>query len=225
MSSDFRDRLHPRWYIRCVLLLVAFLHTRHQVSFRACGLILICLNFIFVGLPGDLVGPTKMPRTLKTVFSRLGLKDDRFTEHVVCYMCQRLFDRGVQADTLCSGCGTDLFRPPDRQLFQSIVSAVTRKPSEPNRRPHMVAPIQLLSDGLRDLFERPGMLPAMNLWKARPCVPGESKTIHDGEVWKTIKGVDGESFFFGSGCEDEIRVGVTFSLDWCVLYFFLFVAF
>ncbi|KAJ6540384.1 hypothetical protein B0H19DRAFT_1077796 [Mycena capillaripes] len=54
----------------------------------------------------------------------------------------------------------------------------------------------------------------MNLWKARPRVRGESKTIQDGKVWNTIKGVDGEKFFFRPGCEDEIRVGVTFSLGW-----------
>jgi hypothetical protein len=47
-------KLHPQWHVRFVLLLVAFLHTRHHVSFKACGLILLCLNFIFSALPGIL---------------------------------------------------------------------------------------------------------------------------------------------------------------------------
>lgn len=195
------------------MLLVAFLHTRHQVSYAACGLILTCLNLIFVGLSGALVQP--MPVTLKTVFSRLGLKDDRFTQHIICYNCHRLFDRGIHFDTLCSDCGTELFRPATQHLFQSVVSAITGGTSSvPPRQPHLVAPIQLLSDGLRDLFERPGMIPAVNLWKVRPQVEGESKAIQDGEVWQTIKGVDGTRFFFGGSSELEIRLGVTFSLDW-----------
>ncbi|KAJ7213906.1 hypothetical protein GGX14DRAFT_392681 [Mycena pura] len=95
------------------------------VSFRACDLILVCLNFLFLCLFGKLVGAEKMPTTLKTVFARLGLANDRFA-------------------------------PP----FLA------------NQRPF------------------------------------------DGEVWKTVKGGDGKRFFFGRNSQKEIRVGVTFSLDW-----------
>lgn len=213
-----RARLHPHWYIRCVLLLVAFLHTRHQVSFHACGLILICLNFIFLNLPGALMDPEQaMPVTLKTVFSRLGLKDDRFTQHILCYQCHRIFARDIPSDTLCPDCNIALFLPATRQLFESVVSAMTGSTArEPTRKPHLVAPIQVLSDGLRDFFDRPGMIAAVNLWKSRPTSPGELNTIQDGKVWQDIKGPDGRSFFFGRSGENEIRLGTTFSLDWFV---------
>ncbi|KAJ7720064.1 hypothetical protein B0H14DRAFT_3521066 [Mycena olivaceomarginata] len=36
----------------------------------------------------------------------------------------------------------------------------------------------------------------------------------DAEVWKALRGHDGELFFFGSSAEEELRLGVTFSLDW-----------
>jgi hypothetical protein len=198
-----------------VLLLVALLHTRHQVSFRACGLILICLNFVFAALPGDLLGPEPMPSTLKTVFSRLGLKNDRFREYIVCYQCHKLFNGDVETNMLCPGCGAGLFRPATEQLFESIASNITGT-TLPKRKPHLVAPIQVLSEGLREFFERPGMAPAMNLWKVRPQVAGECRTIQDGKIWNTIKGADGHRFFFGPGNEKEIRLGVTFSLDWYV---------
>ncbi|KAJ7779374.1 hypothetical protein DFH07DRAFT_730185, partial [Mycena maculata] len=206
---------HQHWYIRCVIILVAFLHTRHQVSFRACGLLLTCLSFIFLRLPGHLLTPEHpMPRTLKTVFSNLGLQNDKFTQHIVCHQCHRLFDRRIPSDTLCPDCNIALFQPATRQLFQSVISTIAETPAfEPTQKPHLVAPIQLLSDGLREFFQRPGMVAAVNSWKVRPQVRRESRTIHDGEVWKNIKGHDGQKFFFGRSSEREIRIGTTFSLD------------
>lgn len=208
-----QQQLHERWHVRCVLLLVALLHTQYRVSFRACGLILAGLNHIFTAL--HLIGSEKMPVTLPTVFARLGLKDDRFTLYLACYQCHQLFDRNLPFDTLCPECQIALFQPARRQLFESVVSTTTGG-STPDRKPHLVAPIQLLSDGLRDFFQRPGMVPAVNLWKRRPHTPGESRTIQDGHVWSTIKGSDGQSFFYGESSENEIRIGTTFGLDWYV---------
>jgi hypothetical protein len=63
----------------------------------------------------------------------------------------------------------------------------------------MVAPIQKLFDGLRDFFERPGMIAAVNQWKVRPGVFGEARTIQDGQVWNALKDKDGERLFFWPG--------------------------
>ncbi|KAJ7811475.1 hypothetical protein B0H14DRAFT_2859969 [Mycena olivaceomarginata] len=69
-----RDSLHPNWFIRCIIYMAAFLHTKHHVTFRACALILVCLAFIFSSVAGNLVGTVGMPRTLKTVFAKLDIK-------------------------------------------------------------------------------------------------------------------------------------------------------
>ncbi|KAJ6532812.1 hypothetical protein B0H10DRAFT_1972920 [Mycena sp. CBHHK59/15] len=211
-----RARLHQHWYIRCVLILVAFLHTRHQVSFRACGLILTCLNFMFLKLPGDLLHPTDpMPVTLKTVFSRLGLQGDRFTSQILCYQCHRHFERDTPSDALCPDCETELFQPATRQLFQSVLTSITGTSApEPARRPYLVSPVQLLSDSIREFFQRPGMVGAVNAWKIRPRTPGESRSIQDGKVWRNIKGHDGQSFFHGDSSKTEIRLGTMIGLDW-----------
>jgi hypothetical protein len=78
----------------------------------------------------------------------------------------------------------------------------------------MVSPIQLLSAGLHDFFKRPGMVEAVNSWKTRPRVEGELNCMQDGKVWKTIKDGKGQPFFFAPEAADEIRLGVSFSLDW-----------
>ncbi|KAJ7312546.1 hypothetical protein DFH08DRAFT_821987 [Mycena albidolilacea] len=112
-------------------------------------------------------------------------------------------------------CELELFHPATRQLFQRVISTVTGNPPPPSvRKPKLVAPVQLLSDGLRDFFRRPGMITAVNLWKSRESTPGESRTIQDGRVWKTIKGHDKQSFFYSESSKREIRIGTTFSLDW-----------
>ncbi|KAJ7130472.1 hypothetical protein C8R44DRAFT_731992 [Mycena epipterygia] len=90
------------------------------------------------------------------------------------------------------------------------------------RKPQMVSPIQLLSMGLHDFFKRPGMVSAVESWRTRTPVEGELNCIQDGGVWKEIKGAGGDSFFFGPGSEEEIRLGVSFSSDWYVPIVILF---
>ncbi|KAK7002062.1 hypothetical protein R3P38DRAFT_2795073 [Favolaschia claudopus] len=82
-----------------------------------------------------------------------------------------------------------------------------------NRTAHLVQPIQLLSDALRELLTRPGMVDAVNAWKRRPIVAGELKSIHDANVWKTIQGPDGTSFFFGEDQTHAANCPPFFLLD------------
>jgi hypothetical protein len=81
-SATNRDNIHPKWYIRAIMYMVAFLHTRHRVTFAASGVILLCLGFIFSSLSGNVTGGITVPHTLQTVFSRLEIKD-RFTVHPI----------------------------------------------------------------------------------------------------------------------------------------------
>lgn len=216
-----QNDLHPAWYVRGIIYLVAFLHTRHHVTFRACALILSCLNYILTALPGNLLGAARMPLTLKTVFGRLGAAD-RFNIHPVCYQCHRVFAPGVAFNTFCPACDLELFRPATRRLFDALdddqptvfESADNEQPVGVTREPHMVAPLQSLSIALTEFFTRPGMVAAVNAWKTRTTVQGELKSMQDGEVWRTLRGHDGDSFFFGPSAKEELRLGVTFSLDW-----------
>jgi hypothetical protein len=219
-SDDELRSIHERAYIRCLIILVAFLHTKHHTSFRACALILMALNFILTTLPGNLLGGDRMPGTLTTVFSRLQLRD-RFKVHPICYLCHRIFS-GEESSDLCPDCEEEVYRPRTRQLFKQLFGTELIGDGDeddnlgyhPKRTPHVVQPIQLLSTGLRDFFTRPGMVHAINAWKTRVIVPGELKSIQDGNVWKTIEGPDGNAFFSDDEDDDEIRLGVTLSLDW-----------
>jgi hypothetical protein len=212
-------------YVLCASLLVIFLHAKHHLSFRACSIILIALGLLLSALPGDILGGAKLPRTLTTAFARFDIAD-RFKVHPICYICHKIFEPGIPSDTKCPNCDSDIFRPKTRKLFRRIFESPLGDPVAADQEdedfipapaegePHVVAPLQLLSEGLKQLFARPGIVPAVEEWKAREQVPEELKSMQDAEVWKTIKGPDNKSFFFGGECEQEIRLGVTFSLDW-----------
>ncbi|KAJ7245548.1 hypothetical protein C8J57DRAFT_1725232 [Mycena rebaudengoi] len=160
-------------YLLCLALLIAFLHTRHHVSFRACSIILPALSMIFSTLPSNTLGGETFPRTLTTIFSRFNLKD-RFTEYPICYLCHRIFEQSVGPDTLCPDCECRTFRPKTRSLFQRLFQSesepviqidsdedIVGVPEE--GQPYVVAPLQPLSDALQHLFERPGNVSAGSL--------------------------------------------------------------
>ncbi|KAJ7244231.1 hypothetical protein C8J57DRAFT_1680996 [Mycena rebaudengoi] len=160
-------------YLLCLALLIAFLHTRHHVSFRACSIILLALSMIFSTLPSNTLGGETFPRTLTTIFSRFNLKD-RFTEYPICYLCHRIFEQSVGPDTLCPDCECRTFRPKTHSLFQRLFQSesepviqidsdedIVGVPEE--GQPYVVAPLQPLSDALQHLFERPGNVSAGRL--------------------------------------------------------------
>ncbi|KAJ7710866.1 hypothetical protein B0H17DRAFT_5806 [Mycena rosella] len=176
--------------------------------------------FIFA-LAGNLVGAVAMPRTLKTIFARLNIKD-RFVVRPICFKCHRIFEADVGPHTFCPDCDEEIFGAPDRDEvdneddnIDSIFEEQDPKSSVwGKRKPYMVAPIQLLSTGSRSFFKRPGMDSAVNAWKKGKPGDGELNCMQDAEVWKTIKGPDGRPFFYSPSSEKEIRLGVSFSLDW-----------
>ncbi|KAK7016513.1 hypothetical protein R3P38DRAFT_2636232 [Favolaschia claudopus] len=200
-----RDHFHPRWYIRCVMYLVAFLHTKHRVTFRAAALILVCAAFLFTCFVGNMVDPIKVPETLKTVFSRFEIKDN-FVVNPTCFRCHYVLEPDVASDTFCPECNAE--------VFGAAWQTADNPARVQKRKPQLVSPVQLLSEGLKDFFRRPGMVAAVNSWKHRTVVEGELKCMQDAAVWKTIKDANGHSFFFGPGVDKEIRLGVSFSLDW-----------
>lgn len=91
---------HDLWYARLILVCVAFLHTRHFVSFQACAVILTCLNMMLITL-GLVHTSRPLPRTLTTVFERLDIAD-KFEIRPTCGNCHILFPRQLTIRFLLS---------------------------------------------------------------------------------------------------------------------------
>ncbi|KAJ7050737.1 hypothetical protein C8F01DRAFT_1000106 [Mycena amicta] len=210
-----QDKLHPHWCVRAVLYLVVFLHTRMHVTFCACNLILKCITTIFTALL-IINEDTPMPQTLSTVFARLGIVD-QFNVYAVCCECHYLTpDLSCK---FCPNCDIDMAQPPplldddsedeggDNEVPLPAGTAAQSGSQWPSV-PYMVAPVQLLSSSLRQLFQRPDMEAALNEWRSVPATPGELRSMWEADVWKKICGADGQSFFHGASAANEVGLGL-----------------
>ncbi|KAJ7576456.1 hypothetical protein C8J56DRAFT_1117364 [Mycena floridula] len=207
-ADNTQNRLHQDWLVALTLLCVAFLHTRYQVSFRACAAMLFCLNAVFLTL-GRINKP--IPFTLQTVFRHMGLKD-QFTVYRVCPVCHKLFSPEQVNVTNCDRCNSALNQPSLSTL--SLDPEAEPDPSrQPTSLPYNVAPLATLSSLLSDFLARPGMEEALELWRSLPKNnSSDLETIRDGLVWKELKDKDGNSFFDHE--TSELRIGVTVGFDW-----------
>ncbi|KAK6992345.1 hypothetical protein R3P38DRAFT_2802819 [Favolaschia claudopus] len=155
-----------------------------NITFPSCALLLQALNFVFTTIPGKLLGSQQMPRTLVTVFSQLGLTD-KFKIFPICYLCDRIFTE-TDGFFLCPTCKVDIYHTQSRRLFNRFFAVDVIGDNDDtgdagdfgfhsNKTAHLVQPIQLLSDALRDLLARPGpagMVDAVNLEEATHCGGG-----------------------------------------------------
>ncbi|KAF8517878.1 hypothetical protein JB92DRAFT_3113381 [Gautieria morchelliformis] len=148
-----------------------------------------------------------MPITLKTTLKHLDLAD-RFTIFVVCPQCNSLHDLLPEpdrsADALCTLCASGLYTG-----FPSLFSTK----SKPKFKPKLSAPSHLVSSLLVDFLAWAGIEEAVEQWRYDPRQDGIYKDIMDGQIWKNLEGPDGNTFFAHNLESDELRIGLTLSLD------------
>ena len=200
---------HNRWYIRVILLLATYLHTKHHMTFRASNVMLYTLRLIFSSL-GLLDPDVNMPTTLITTLKRLNI-EDRFTVMVACPKCHRHYAPNTPITTVCLSCDVPLFTAPSHTLFQRLLG---REPPPPP--PKMSVPVAPLSQQLSDFLSRPGIEKIVEDWRERKVIPGKLNCIMDGRVWNEILGPDGKPFFDKESLTEpgELRLGVTYAMDW-----------
>jgi hypothetical protein len=151
-----------------------------------------------------------MPTTLNTVLKRLDLQD-RFTILPACPQCHRHFPPKTSTSVICTKCDIPIFSTASHTLFQRLMG---REPPVPP--PKMSVPVAPLSEQLIEFLARPGMEHIVEGYRQRKTVPEELNSIMDGHVWNEIEGPDGKPFFDKASLTepDEIRLGVTFAVDW-----------
>ena len=83
-------------------------------------------------------------------------------------------------------------------------------------KPEAEVPYRSLSSLLQELLSQPGMEDEMDRWKTDPPRKGRKREMYHGRVWDELRTHDGEAFF-DPDQEDELRIGLTISLDWSVI--------
>ncbi|KAI9062951.1 hypothetical protein FKP32DRAFT_768228 [Trametes sanguinea] len=198
---------HDKWFVRSIILMVAYLHTRHHVTFRCATIILFTVRAIFIGL-GLLDIDDPMPMTFTTALKRLELTD-RFHILPACSQCRRLFRPDIAPTTRCPDCGGVLFSQGSVNIILQLLGTSPRRPI-----PRFAAPLRPLSVALLEiLIARPELLDKLDDWRKTTSPPGHHTCIQDGRIWKTLVGSDG-LLFFGPQQHGEARIGVIYHLDW-----------
>lgn len=201
------------WFWNIILLLSAWLHTRHFTTHAAIGLMLNILRRIFIAL-GALNPNADVPVTLRTAFKRLNL-DDNFAIIPVCPNCLWTHHGTVLVDTLCAQCNTKLFKEDVFPATFPPGPSASQSPSSP--KPKLQAPFILPSQLIATLINStPTMEADLEKWRQRQSIAGQMHSIQDGKIWKTLRASDGELFFDNSPDRrnaSELRIGVTCGFD------------
>jgi DNA-directed RNA polymerase subunit RPC12/RpoP len=207
---DTYNSAHKLWFVRLIFLLVAVLHTRHHVTFRACALILFVLSVVFAHLSLTSTHDT-IPYTLDTVLTRLDL-EDRFTISPACEVCQRNFSPSTSQGSRCPECNKALFIKSAPTLFQRLTG---RSPPPPP--PRLSVPVRTLSALLTEAFAHGPLEDQVQEWISHSPQAGQYNSFMDGRVAQELKDSTGNLFFDSNSlAANEIRLGVTWSIDWCV---------
>jgi predicted Zn-ribbon and HTH transcriptional regulator len=201
---------HESWFVRLIFLLIAVLHTRHHVSFRACSLLLFTLSLIFLHLTLT-SSENRIPFTLDTVLHKLHL-EDRFAIIPACNVCQRPFQPAISSDSQCPNCKTDLFTTPSATLFRRLTGKAPPPPP-----PKLSVPVRSLSSLLTEVFAHGLLEDHVQEWLSHVPSPGQYTSFMDGCVAQELTDHNGNLFFNqNSTIDGEIHLGVTWSVDWYV---------
>lgn len=193
--------IHP--LVLVALLLVSWLHLFYHLSHRGANLILQVLCLILTD--EQLIPEDDRVGTLSTALSTLGIQDSFFVLPM-CQHCGQIIPHTSSKSTKCPGCSADMFASTKQLPVES-----------PDRlRPVLKYPYKPLIVQLMELLARKGIEDELERWRSRERRPGEYVDMMDGEVWKTLKAVDGTPFFDNAATRsysDELRIGLTFSMD------------
>jgi hypothetical protein len=142
----------------------------------------------------------------------------------MCPQCPRVFPADSSAPRFCSACNAALF---DEESHRHLSRDVPSEQNQPTK-PKLQCPQRLLSTSLPAFLNRPGIEDVLDEWRQNVPAPQKLKTVMDGNIWKTIRGNDGNLFFDNSPDwpdPDELRIGITLGfdgyvcqLDWIIAY-------
>lgn len=207
------DGASQHWFWKIILILVAWLNLRYHLPHRAANLLLKVTASIFYGL-GVFALEEKPAQTLNTAFAHLALAD-YFEVRPMCPTCMRVFPHNSPSDAVCTHCSTPLFHETRPQDIPTKSSSAT-KPSRSTMKPKLRCPQNPLSNGILRLLSQDGIELQLDAWQSQLTTPGKRSSIQDGEIWKTLRGADG-NLFFDNAAErqdaDELRIGITLGFD------------
>jgi hypothetical protein len=103
--------------------------------------------------------------------------------HPICFNCHCIFPPDINPQTFCPDYTVELFGGPnhgDSDAWDDVASesgGLFPPLRSRTRKPQVVAPIQLLSSGLRSFFKCTGIVSAVTSWKKHPRNDSASELV------------------------------------------------
>jgi hypothetical protein len=198
--------VHPQSAVFLVYVVVTWLHTQWHLPFLACNALLAILKHIFI-LLGVAIEPP-LCSTLGTAMKALNL-DTAPRILSACIGCQEVYPSDTPSDVCCTTC--------NKPLFDTTPTAAERSRGKKSRKvPKPVLPVAVKSiqEQLQEMLLVPGFERSLQEWKKVKRRSGVYHDIHDGAICKEILGPDGQPFYRDGLEQNELRIGLSTSLDW-----------
>jgi hypothetical protein len=198
--------VHTNPAVFLIYTLVVWLHTQWHLPFAACNTLLLVLRFIL-----DLAGAHIDPPIRITLGSAMNALDLDPAPRIlpVCISCQRVYPANTAHDAVCLPCNKPLF-----DIKPSKPNQERRKVVRTNPKPVLPVAIKSIQEQLEEMLLVPGFEKSLQLWKDVARLPGVYHDIHDGAICKEILGPDGKPFYCNPPLNNELRIGLSLSLDW-----------
>lgn len=203
---------HPSSPGRILLLLVTWAHAQWNAPLRFCAAMLAICTIMLrsAGVNISRSDGSHIPLTYKTLEKRLST-EPKFDALPVCPKCLEPHPI-THTGPLCTMCSSPMFTPTGERKPSASADATNGKPS-------LKFPYKSITEHLTELLSMDGVADMMDDWRTSPRKAGVLGDIFDGNIAKSVKGVDGQPFFRNEpldrkGPDGELRIGLTFGMDW-----------
>lgn len=161
-----------------------------------------------------------IPVTMYMARVYLGLGTDEFEKYVVCPKCMTLYKmedcttKKTNGRVVSSRCTHVNFpRHPQkskrRQCGTLLMKQMRSKSGSFFLHPKRLYCFRKLTDSLKALLSKPGVLESCESWRNRKQVNGAMGDSFDGKIWNEFKDANGDAFFEKAG-----NLGVMLNVDW-----------
>ena len=161
----------------------------------------------------------KFPKSLHTLYKRLGIDQDNFTKYIVCPECTQIYSYKDVLTTNTAGrtkvttCTNKLYdkgkfsKPCNTELVKEVLV----------KKKKVYVPIKYycyksVINSLEEMLKRPGVVKQCKEWCERDVPEGVYSDIYDGHIWKNFwKSKKRPEGFFSA---NEHTYGFSLNIDW-----------
>ena len=186
--------------------------------YDAINTLLIILHFYFLILKqfSPLLASISFifPKSLRSLQNGLHVNRNSFIKFIVCPKCHSIYNLDnllTSVENVCTYCEYPHHphRARRKPCGTKLVAKIKLKDGSLKVYPHKMYCYKSLTESLKLLFSRPGVLSACEKWRQRTIPSNALHDIYDGRVWKEFMHVNNTPFLAAPN-----KIGLMLNVDW-----------